>query len=38
MEYLSMEDFDKMLAKEWLVKVDSETSTPYIFVCELWPG
>ncbi|KAI0360137.1 hypothetical protein OH77DRAFT_1472228 [Trametes cingulata] len=31
MEYLSEEHAKLLLAKEWLVKVDNDTSTPYLF-------
>ncbi|KAI9000566.1 hypothetical protein BD414DRAFT_518797 [Trametes punicea] len=31
MEYLSEDHANLLLAKEWLVKVDNDTSTPYLF-------
>lgn len=33
--YLSQDVQKSMLGKEWLAKVDIETSTPYLLVCSV---
>jgi hypothetical protein len=36
-QYLIQDHSQLLLSREWLVKVDSQTSTPYLFVCACSP-